>query len=158
MDSPFLREMGLAAHGDPLSVSEDHLFKLYGRWGQAGDLGVIATGNRGSSIGAAWQRRFLDRDYFWLPGDTLAPEVIIAVNDDFRGRGVGKTLLAALMERSADAGVRELCLTVEKSNKIALGLYKSFGFQIISPLVFAGAVERPGYGMVAELDGLPGRG
>ena len=53
----------------------------------------------------------------------------IAVDEAYRGRGIGKALLAALMQYAANLGVQYLTLEVRKSNAVARGLYESFGFQ-----------------------------
>lgn len=153
-DGSFLREMGLAAHANPASVSEEQITALYEAWGRNGDMGVVAADGEGQPLGAAWHRLFPDKDYFWQAEDETMPEVVMAVRRDIRGRGVGKVLLGALVGRSAAAGVKELCLTVEKRNKAALRLYESFGFQVVSPLVFIdGALQRPGLAMVVDLGG-----
>jgi ribosomal protein S18 acetylase RimI-like enzyme len=48
-----------------------------------------------------------------------------------RGKGVGKSLISACLERAAKvAGLEQVHLSVVTSNKAAVELYKTFGFQI----------------------------
>ncbi len=56
----------------------------------------------------------------------------IAVEQVSRGRGVGKTLLKALMQYAANLGVQYLTLEVRKSNLTAQKLYEAFGFQTLA--------------------------
>lgn len=55
----------------------------------------------------------------------------IAVEADARGRGIGRALLAALLDEAARRGVRELFLEVRADNPVARALYESVGFREI---------------------------
>jgi ribosomal-protein-alanine acetyltransferase len=55
----------------------------------------------------------------------------IAVSEDHRGQGVGRTLLIDLMGEARRRGVRELFLEVRADNPAAIGLYQSVGFREI---------------------------
>jgi len=52
----------------------------------------------------------------------------IAVSQDWRGRGVGRMLLEAVLERVQEHRVRELFLEVRPSNLGARALYERYGF------------------------------
>jgi ribosomal-protein-alanine N-acetyltransferase len=52
----------------------------------------------------------------------------VAVDESFRGRGIGSKLIRAVLERAYERGVHEVFLEVRKSNVRAQDLYKSFGF------------------------------
>jgi len=52
----------------------------------------------------------------------------LAVLPDWRGRGVGRALLAAAEERARGEGCCKLTLEVQEDNARARGLYVSFGF------------------------------
>lgn len=52
----------------------------------------------------------------------------LAVEKDSRGRGLGRVLVAALLDRLRSEGVRRVSLEVRKSNVAALALYTSLGF------------------------------
>lgn len=52
----------------------------------------------------------------------------VAVAEEYRGRGIGRKLVEAVLARAGDRGVREVFLEVRKSNACAQNLYKTFGF------------------------------
>ena len=52
----------------------------------------------------------------------------VYVHQDFRGKGLAKTLVAAALESSFEQGATKAVLQVEASNAIAIGVYESFGF------------------------------
>lgn len=54
------------------------------------------------------------------------------INPDFRGRGLGKSLLLALIERATRecSGLEQIHLTVVSSNESAKRLYLSLGFEV----------------------------
>lgn len=59
----------------------------------------------------------------------LAQLVGMMVADTHRGRGIGRLLLAAAIERlRATPGLAQLTLSVTASNRAATGLYESAGF------------------------------
>ena len=53
----------------------------------------------------------------------------LAVHPDYRGLGIGRTLMQELTFRAAFLGATRLTLEVRVSNKTALGLYLGLGFQ-----------------------------
>jgi ribosomal-protein-alanine N-acetyltransferase len=66
------------------------------------------------------------------PHDALQGDIqTIAVSEDHRGQGVGRTLLLDLMDEARRRGVRELFLEVRADNPAAIALYKSVGFREI---------------------------
>ena len=52
----------------------------------------------------------------------------ICVRDSMRGRGIGRQMLALLIDRSAQAGMQDVFLEVRPSNPHAIALYQSVGF------------------------------
>ena len=52
----------------------------------------------------------------------------IAVDEAYRGRGIGIGVTQALMQYAANMGVQYMTLEVRKSNLVAQSLYKSVGF------------------------------
>jgi GNAT superfamily N-acetyltransferase len=57
----------------------------------------------------------------------------MAVADAFKGRGVGRALLAAAVERAKAAGAPRLYLETNSGLAPALALYRSFGFVEVIP-------------------------
>ncbi|MFW6199889.1 MAG: ribosomal protein S18-alanine N-acetyltransferase, partial [Gemmatimonadota bacterium] len=56
----------------------------------------------------------------------------LAVDPEYRGRGIGGFLVGRAVERARARGVRSLFLEVRASNERALSLYRSRGFHVIS--------------------------
>ena len=53
----------------------------------------------------------------------------IAVDERYRGLGVGNKILEGLVQLCIDRGARAMTLEVRKSNEIAKSLYKKYGFK-----------------------------
>ena len=60
--------------------------------------------------------------------DAQVPEISIGVEAAWRGRGVGRALLVALIATARADGHRALSLSVDARNAPALALYRSMGF------------------------------
>lgn len=56
-------------------------------------------------------------------------EMGISVHKTFRGRGVGRTLMQAMVAWAGTNGIRRVELRVYARNERAIRLYRSFGFQ-----------------------------
>lgn len=56
----------------------------------------------------------------------------IAVDQAYRGQGIGRLLTTSLMQYAANLGIAYLTLEVRASNLIAQNLYKSLGFIKVS--------------------------
>jgi GNAT superfamily N-acetyltransferase len=120
-------------------------------WPRAGDLGIVAVDSAaGAAVGptsdpglhrapgsghqtsdppagAAWARLFPPDEpgYGFVAADV--PELALAVTPARRGRGVGRTLLRALVAEARDQGHQALSLNVEDGNR-ARALYDQLGF------------------------------
>ncbi|MFI4934389.1 MAG: GNAT family N-acetyltransferase [Caulobacterales bacterium] len=66
-------------------------------------------------------------------GDGAFEVAKMAVADSHQGKGLGRALMAACVERARAAGARRLYLETNSVLKPALSLYRSFGFQEIEP-------------------------
>lgn len=104
-------------------------------WGErAGDLGVIASRD-GRPVGACWVRRLVGHeqaDVTFVDDET--PELVIAVEPDQIGGGVGTRLLGDLLERTDAVHVAKVVLTARSSNP-AISLYERHGFDLVETIV-----------------------
>jgi len=137
-DESFLREMLylalFVAPGQPLfprsildSPKISHYVQAFGR---TGDRGIIAMDAHGDPIGAAWVRLLPEDDagYGFVDRDT--PELTIAIASSHRGRGVGTTLMRALLASIVDL-FPAVSLSVDAANP-ARRLYERFGFEPVA--------------------------
>lgn len=53
----------------------------------------------------------------------------IAIDKDFRNKGLGSFLVKSMIEYAEELGIYRMTLEVRKSNKPAQGLYMKFGFK-----------------------------
>jgi [ribosomal protein S18]-alanine N-acetyltransferase len=65
----------------------------------------------------------------WLILDELHINTI-AVRPELRGRGIGRQLLAYVLDQARALGAQRIMLEVRASNTAAIRLYSSFGFTI----------------------------
>lgn len=137
-DAPFLTEMLVAAafwraEGPVGTVDEvmsnPELAHYVSGWPRAGDQGVVAE--EGHPIGAAWMRYFSESDPGYGFVDAAVPEVGMGVVQEWRGRGVGGRLLAALVGVAREQRVGALSLSVEADN-YARRLYERVGFRTVA--------------------------
>ncbi len=61
--------------------------------------------------------------------NTLGHLISIAVSPQWRGKGIGKALLRAVLRKLKERGVQKVYLEVRKNNLIAQHLYESVGFK-----------------------------
>ena len=69
--------------------------------------------------------------YVRLPGDRSAADVAVTVIDEWQGHGIGRSLLALLTRRAADAGIRRLHADALRENRRALRLLRGIGFRVV---------------------------
>lgn len=62
-------------------------------------------------------------------GYRLSAEHSIYVREDRRGKGIGKALLTALIERARGQGLHALIGGIDADNSLSIGLHQAFGFQ-----------------------------
>ncbi|MET8254800.1 GNAT family N-acetyltransferase [Micromonospora sp. NPDC005197] len=99
-------------------------------WMRRTDVGVVAVDPAHRPLGAAWFRHLSAEDpgYGYVADDV--PELTIGVRRDWRGRGVGRALLRAVLDAARDRGIRTVSLSVERANAAAR-LYASEGFRTV---------------------------
>ncbi|MEW6321785.1 MAG: ribosomal protein S18-alanine N-acetyltransferase [Acidobacteriota bacterium] len=66
---------------------------------------------------------------FWRVGDQIHINNL-AVRPEWRGRGVGRALLAGVLEAAAGLGAPRATLEVRRSNEPARRLYEGAGFRV----------------------------
>ncbi len=135
-DEPFLWEMLYLAlfvpPGDPpisreaLKIPE--LSRYVQGWGQPDDMGFKALDN-GKPIGAVWIRLMtgVSRGYGYI--DDYTPEMSTAILPEYRGKGIGKTLIKHLI-KNMQSHYSGICLSVSTENP-AVHLYQRMGFEVI---------------------------
>jgi ribosomal protein S18 acetylase RimI-like enzyme len=91
-----------------------------------GDVGVIAELAR-APVGAAWVRR-MRGDELGPVDDPAVPVLAIAVESEYRGRGIGGRLMTALLNRVRNTGTGAIDLDTGSFNEAAVKLYHTQGF------------------------------
>ncbi|MGE5223163.1 MAG: ribosomal protein S18-alanine N-acetyltransferase [Omnitrophica WOR_2 bacterium] len=77
------------------------------------------------------KRRVVGMSVIWLVKDE-AHIATIAIHPDFRGRGIGRKLLAEVLRESIAGGAKQATLEVRANNVVAQNLYKDFGFEVVN--------------------------
>jgi len=60
----------------------------------------------------------------------------VFVEPDYRGQGVGKLIVNALLSKSFEAGIKKSVLQVDSKNTVAISLYSSLGFSFHHEYVY----------------------
>jgi ribosomal protein S18 acetylase RimI-like enzyme len=100
----------------------------YEDWMRPGDDGVVAETDAGELAGMAYCRQFDDDEPSQGFVDTSTPELAVGVEPEFRGRGIGHTLIQRLHESRRDAGIQQMSLSVNVGNR-AVHLYERLGYR-----------------------------
>jgi ribosomal-protein-alanine N-acetyltransferase len=79
-------------------------------------------------ISAKLNDRLVGYGGIWIIIDE-AHVVNLAVHPSYRGKGIGRLILLALLEIAQRKGMKRLTLEVRRSNVNAIRFYKRFGFQ-----------------------------
>ncbi|WGD38116.1 mycothiol synthase [Lysinibacter sp. HNR] len=93
-------------------------------WFSPGDF-ILAIDQNGTMLGYNWLKVTPGGDETRPSGEIYA----IGVSPDAAGRGLGRRLLDAGIQRLRDQGVTRVTLYVEGDNTPALSLYRSSGFE-----------------------------
>jgi len=120
---------------------EDTLAKIH-RVRQAGWPFLVAV-TFGEVSGYAYSTQFRDRAAY-----RFTAENSIYVHPDRMGRGIGKALLGALLERSAECGFRRMVAVIGGAEPASIALHASCGF------VEAGRLRSVGFKFGRWLDSL----
>ena len=90
-----------------------------------GDLCLVAETN-GKIVGAAWTR--IMNDYGHVDDET--PSFAISLYKEYRGKGVGTSLMEGMLDLLFDEGYKRASLAVQKAN-YAVKMYEKVGFEIV---------------------------
>src|SRR6188472_481064 len=83
-------------------------------WPRQGDHGLIAE--QGGAVGAAWYRTYTEANHGYGFVAEEVPELSIAVVASHRRQGIGRRLLAGLIDASRAQGCPALSLSVSENN------------------------------------------
>lgn len=115
----------------PVEIIQQAELRVYcEEFGRPGDCAVTAV-KQGVPVGAAWARLFTPQAPGYGSVDPSVPELAIAVEAAYRGRGIGTALLQQLLDRLGTAGFSRVSLAVEQVNP-AVRLYRRSGFTVHS--------------------------
>ena len=87
----------------------------------------IPEGIQGNVVGAIWVR--IMNDYGHIDNDT--PSLAMSVCPQYRGLGIGTSLLKQLLQVERLAGYSKISLSVQKSN-YAVKMYEKVGFTVVN--------------------------
>lgn len=101
---------------------------------QAAGWAWLVMEEEGRVLGFAYFAQFRDRSAY-----RFAAEDSVYVRHDIHGQGVGKALVAALLERAEAAGFRQIFAVIGDSENVgSIGLHLSLGFRQVGLLRAAG--------------------
>lgn len=133
-DQDFLYEMLYQSiYVEPHSPNPDRkiietpeILKYIANWGKKGDYALIAIDEIGNKIGAVWIRYFDSNNKGYGFISDKIPEMGIAVEQEYRGNGIGSFLIEEILKRTKKK-IQSISLSVQLNNP-ALKLYRRFGF------------------------------
>lgn len=88
---------------------------------------VVLTCNGDTLTGYCWTKIICETET--ANGERKGRILMMGVDPDYRGRGIGKIVLLAGLSHLKSKGVRVVELTVDSENEVACALYRSVGFQ-----------------------------
>ena len=134
-DRDFLRQMLYlsvfvppgAAPYDRSIVQLPEISKYIDGWGtKKDDFGIIACISD-VPAGAVWARLFGESGKGFGFVDDKTPELVIAIMEGFRNKGLGKMLMEQFFLMAIERGYRKVSLSVDKINP-AFRFYQRLGF------------------------------
>ena len=86
----------------PDVVESPELARYVEDWCRETDLGFAALDDSGRMIGAAWLRLMTGEEHGYGYVDDQTPELSVALEEDYRGTGIGTRLLERLLSAAAE--------------------------------------------------------
>ncbi len=106
----------------PEIVKRPDLARYVEKWGDAGDVGFVASDkNRGQALGAVWMRPFMSE------AKDGSSELAFAVRSTHRRHGIGAALLTQWVRANPEQSAVRLRVG---ENNPAVRLYEQFGFKV----------------------------
>ncbi len=97
-------------------------------------LPYLVAEENGKVVGYAYAGRYRTR-----PGYRYTVEDSVYVDKDFLGRGIGRLLLSALIERATALGYRQMISVIgDSANSASIALHSQLGFRVIGALPSTG--------------------
>jgi len=125
--APFLSPWSARAYRyELLDNDSSHYFVARQRWAERTGSGLLTRARR--SLGVGIRLAVLGYGGFWLRHGE-AHISTIAVQPNWRRRGIGELLLVAMLDRATELGAERATLEVRVSNVTAQNLYYKYGFQ-----------------------------
>ena len=114
-------------------INRPEIYKYIRDWNRNEfDIAIVAISDD-ELIGAVWGRRFDEESKGYGFVDVKTPEISMAIQAEFRGRGVGTELLKQIEIAYLEIGVKQLSLSVDKRNRAKV-LYERNGYDFFVDL------------------------
>jgi L-amino acid N-acyltransferase YncA len=95
---------------------------------------LVAQGEGGAILGYAYLNQFRDRAAY-----AHSAETSVYVADGLHGRGLGRRLMAALLDEGARAGFRQFVAVIgDSGNAASIALHRRMGFRHVGTLTNVG--------------------
>lgn len=98
---------------------------------EPGQGGIIALSPEGIPAGGVWLRAGVEKRPVYGFVDAAIPELAIAVEGRYAGRGLGSLLIRAMLEQARASGCPGVSLAVDAGNDRARRLYLKLGFEVV---------------------------
>ncbi len=86
----------------------------------------VAINDQGRIVGWSALNRYHDRK-----GYRFTTENSVYIAEDHRGQGIGKLLLAPLIESARKLGLHAIIAVIDGQNEVSIRLHAKFGFEIV---------------------------
>jgi len=114
-------------------IHRPEIYKYIRDWNQNKfDIAIVAK-CESELIGAVWGRLFDAENQGNGFVDAETPEISMAIQSEFRGRGIGTELLQQIEKAYLEIGVKQLSLSVDKRNRARV-LYERNGYEFFTDL------------------------
>ncbi len=110
-------------------IKKPELQVYIAEFGKESDYCLVAEYEK-EIIGCVWVRILSEQIKGFGNIDDKTPEFAISILKDFRGYGIGTSLMISMLKLLRDKGFKKASLAVQKDN-YALKMYQNIGFQII---------------------------